>query len=144
MAKVSGSIIEYYDERIDALMVEYDRYISRVRFICMADVFNHIVNQPCHRFWVSHHRAVVVIAEMFKGATNLNMRPSKREMFKEIFDRVSHLKSTNPHRTLSSLVREVIFQPAPKFYLSASSARIMVYKAKKSWYAKKLQKLRRS
>lgn len=137
MAKIIGSTLEYTEERITALMEEYDRYIASCDYIRMSEVFDHIVNQPCSRFWVSNIRATVVIARMLKGCMLLNMRPSKREMFQEIFRRVCKLRELHPSMSLFQLVAEVVAQPAPKFYLTPSSAKIMVYKAKKEWYARK-------
>lgn len=142
MAKITGSTLEYAEERITALMEEYDRYIASCNHIRMTEVFTHIVNQPCSRFWVSNIRAAVVIARMLKGGKLKDMRPSKREMFQEIFKRVCHLKDLHPSMSLSQLVAEVVSQPAPKFYLTPSSAKIMVYKAKKEWYARKKRKMR--
>lgn len=142
MAKSLGSTLEYTEERITALMEEYDRYIASCDYIRMSEVFDHIVNQPCRRFWVSNIRAAVVVARMLKGYKLKNMRPSKKEMFQEIFRRVCALKEAYPSMSLFQLVTEVVAQPAPKFYLTASSAKIMVYKAKKEWYAKKKRRMR--
>ena len=143
MVKIGKRSLEYTEERLNALMLEYDRYIASCPYIRMSEVFDHIVNQPCHRFWVSDRRAAVVVARMSKGASLKNMRPSKREMFQEIFQRVCQLRKINPSLSLFQLVAEVIYQPAPKFYLSAISAKIMVYKAKKKWYAEKRQRMQK-
>ena len=142
MAKIVGSTLEYTEERITALMEEYDRYIASCGYIRMSEVFGHIVNQPCRRFWVSNIRAAVVVARMLKGCKLKNMRPSKKEMFQEIFRRVCALKEIHPSMSLFQLVAEVVAQPAPKFYLTPSSAKIMVYKAKKEWFAKKKRRMR--
>lgn len=141
MAKIVGSTLEYTEERITALMEEYDRYIASCEYIRMSEVFDHIVNQPCRRFWVSNIRAAVVVARMLKGCKLKNMHPSKKEMFQEIFRRVCKMKEQFPSMSLFQLVAEVVAQPAPKFYLTASSAKIMVYKAKKEWYARKRQRM---
>lgn len=141
MAKIVGSTLEYTEERITALMEEYDRYIATCDYIRMSEVFDHIVNQPCRRFWVSNIRAAVVVARMLKGCKLKNMRPSKKEMFQEIFRRVCKMKEQFPSMSLFQLVAEVVAQPAPKFYLTASSAKIMVYKAKKEWYARERQRM---
>ena len=142
MAKIVGSTLEYTEERITALMEEYDRYIASCDYIRTSEVFDHIVNQPCRRFWVSNIRAAVVVARMLKGCKPRNMRPSKKEMFQEIFRRVCKMKEEFPSMSLFQLVAEVVAQPAPKFYLTPSSAKIMVYKAKKEWYAKKKRRMR--
>lgn len=141
MAKILGSTLEYSDERIAAFMREYERYIASCDHIRVSDMVEYIVNRPCPRFWVSDIRAAVVIAGMLKGATLKNMRPTKREMFQEIFRRVIQLRSINPAMSVSQLVSTVIRQPAPKFYLSPSSAKIMFYKSRKLWQKKKMQKL---
>ncbi len=141
MAKVIGSSFEYSDERMDALMSEYQRYIASCSHIYGPAVFEHIVNQPCRRFWVSNIRAMVVIADMLRGRDLGSMRPSKREMFREIFDRVLVMRAKHPGLSLYKLVSMVVEQPAPKFYLSPSSAKIMICKARKEWYRKRMQKL---
>ncbi len=142
MAKIVGSTLEYSDERINALMMEYERYIASCDYIRMSEVFDHIVNRPCRRFWVSEIRAAVVIADMLKGDSLENMHSAKREMFQEIFARVIKLRARNPGLSIYQSVSMVIRQPAPKFYLSPSSAKIMFYKARKKWYRKKMQRLR--
>lgn len=140
MAKITGCTLEYSDERITALMLEYERYIASCNYIRMSEVFEHIVNQPCRRFWVSEKRAAVVIADMLKGNTLKNMHSAKKEMFQEIFNRVIKLSSKNPGMSIYQMVSTVIQQPAPKFYLSPKSAKIMFYKARKKWYEKKKRK----
>lgn len=142
MAKSRGSKLEFSRERLSALMQEYDRYIDSCDHIEMSAVFEHIVNQPCRRFWVSSKRARVVIARMLKGGKLSGMRPSKLEMFQEIFRRVCILKERNPSLTLFQLVEEVVSRPAPKFYISPGSAKIFFYKAKKEWYLRKKRRLR--
>ena len=143
MAKVIGSTLEYSGERIAALMLEYEKYIASCSHIRMSEVFEHIVNQPCSRFWVSEVRAAVVVAAMLRGDSLAGMHPAKKEMFSEIFRRFLLMRSDFPERSLSRLVSHIITQPAPKFYLSPSSAKIMFYKAKKEWYARKMLNLRR-
>lgn len=137
MAKITGCTLEYSDERITALMLEYERYIASCNYIRMSEVFEHIVNQPCRRFWVSEIRAAVVIADMLKGNSLKNMHSAKREMFQEIYKRVIWLRNKNPGMSIHQMVSIVILQPAPKFYLSPNSAKIMFYKARKKWYEKK-------
>ena len=143
MSKTSGAILEYADERIAHLMNEYLRYISSSPHIRMEELFSHVVNQPAPRFWVSPVRAAVVIASMFRGNTLHNMRPSKIEMFREIYRRVVALREKRPCAPLSVIVEEIVMSPAPKCYLSPSSAKIMIYKAKRKWYARKLKKILR-
>lgn len=98
---------------------------------------------PSRRFWVSDIRAALVISAMIRGETDLNtMWPLKKEMYEEIYSRVLTLQEEHPELTISELCAKVIVQPAPKFYLTPGSAKIMVCKARKQWIQEKWKKLR--
>lgn len=142
MARTSGSKVEYAQERADALMREYEGYVGSHSFIVVSEACRFIVSRPCPRFWVSPVRASVVVAALLKGRDVLSsMRPNKREMFLEIFIRVKALRERRPAWSLSRLVTEVVESPAPKFYLTPGSAKIMICKARKEWYRKKNPRL---
>lgn len=140
--KHRGSTMEYSQERIDDLMRAYDEYISSCKYVRMPDVYKSIVEMPAKRFWVSEIRATKVMYLMLKGDSLDNMRPLKREMFREIFKRVIEMKRINPDYTISMCCGIVVSQSAPKFYLTPGSAKIMVCKARKKWIREKLKRLR--
>lgn len=141
--KHKGALMEYSQERLDDLMRVYDEYIDSCEYIRMPDVFNNIVNMPSRRFWVSDIRAALVISAMLRGEARLDkMCRSKREMYEEIYRRVMILRHEYPEHTISKLCAMVLVQPAPKFYLTPGSAKIMVCKARKEWIRKKRQRLR--
>lgn len=132
MSRKYGSIVEYADQRIQALLHEYYDYIKNCSHIFMPDLFDYIVNRPAPRFWVSHSRALFVIRAMMTDKDALAyMRQSKAEMFREIFKRVNKLMEKDNSLSLSDAVSIVIESPAPKFYLAPGSAKIMIYSAKK-------------
>lgn len=136
--------MEYSKERSDDLMRAYDEYIASCDYICMSDVYNKIVNMPSRRFWVSDLRATLVISGMIRGNAHLEkMCQSKREMYEEIYRRVLSLSERYPNKPIPELCAMAVVQPAPKFYLAPSSARIMVIKARKEWKKRKLQRLLR-
>lgn len=135
--------MEYSKERMDDLMRAYDEYVSSCNYIRMSEVYKVIVNMPSRRFWVSDIRAALVISAMMRGETDLNaMWPLKKEMYEEIYSRVLALWKEYPELTVSELCAKVIVQPAPKFYLTPGSAKIMVCKARKKWIQEKWKKLR--
>lgn len=141
--KHKGAIMEYSKERMDDLMRAYDEYISSCDYIRMPEVYKIIVNMPSRRFWVSDIRVALVISAMIRGETDLNtMWPLKKEMYEEIYSRVLTLQEEHPELTISELCAKVIVQPAPKFYLTPGSAKIMVCKARKQWIQEKWKKLR--
>jgi hypothetical protein len=98
---------------------------------------------PAARFWVSVPRAAVVVTDIMRGDKLLYMRPNKREMFFEIHRRVMKLRQHYQDWSLPRLVEAVIVQPAPKFYLAPGSARVLILKARKQWFADSLKKQRR-
>lgn len=62
------------------------------------------------------------------------MRPNKREMFLEIHRRISSLRAHNPTTPLLHLLADVIYQPAPKFYLTPRTVGEIIYRIKKGCY----------
>ena len=141
--KHKGALMEYAQERIDDLMRAHDEYISSCRYIRMPEVYSAIVNMPSRRFWVSDIRATLVVSAMMRSEMVLEgMWPLKREMYEEIHRRVIALREEYPHRTVSDLCAMVVQQPAPKFYLTPGSAKMMVCKARKEWRKRKTGKWR--
>ena len=137
--KHKGALMEYSRERSDDLMRAYDEYIASCDHISMNDVYARIVNMPSRRFWVSDVRAALVVSAIARGQARLeSMWPLRREMYEEIHRRVIAARGEYPHLSFSSLCAMVVEQPAPKFYLTAGSARVMVCKARKEWIRRKL------
>lgn len=140
MKKV-GAKMEWNEERLSDLMDAYYSYLRQAKIINMTDVYNHIVNMPAKRFWVSDIRAALVVAAIFRGEKVLeNMWPLKREMYEEIYNRVMTLKQNNPNISMSQLCAMAIAQPAPKFYLTPGSAKMMICKARKQRKINKRQR----
>lgn len=137
-----GSKFEYEKERNEDLMRTYEEYVIKGGYINMRDIFREVIKHQASRFWVSEERAAIVIGKMLKGDKLLNMRKTKREMFREIFVRVQAIRIESPGITIHESVSEAIRQPAPKFYLTEGSAKVIIYKIKKAWYEKRKEKLK--
>lgn len=116
----------YSQERDHELMQAYLNECDRCNVIRTAELFPRVVARSPSRFWVSEERAAIVVGEMMRGDDKQDMRPLKREMFREIFSRVLRLKALQPDWPLSRLVAEVVNQPAPKFYLTPGSAKVII------------------
>ncbi len=141
--KHKGSNMEYYEERAADLMRAYDEYIASCEYIRMPDVYRNIVDMPSRRFWVSDIRAALVVSAIMRGEARLDaMWPLKREMYLEIHRRVVELGKDKPGLPLSELCAIVVASPAPKFYLTPGSAKMMVCKARKKWIKEKRKRLR--
>ena len=140
--KHKGAVMEYSMERMNDLMRAYDEYISSCDYIRIPEVYKVIVNMPSRRFWVSDIRAALVVSAMMRGENDLSgMWPLKKEMYEEIHTRVVALKSEYPELTISELCAKVIAQPAPKFYLTPGSAKMMICKAKNDGCKEKIEKI---
>lgn len=133
--KPYGSILEFTRDRNDDLMRAYRHQIGRARHIRMRDVSHAIVNMPSARFWVSEERATIVVSALMAGRDlPPNMRPTKCEMFSEIYRRVLRLRHRRPTASIFELVCEVVNSPAPKFYMLPRSAMDIIYKIKNGYY----------
>lgn len=132
--KPHGSHFEYEELRNDDIMNAYHELVTSADFICMPDIYRQVVDMPSKRFWVSEERAAIVISAMMRGESLDNMRPLKREMYNEIYRRVIKLREENPEAPISRLVATVVEQPAPKFYLTPGSAKVLICKIRKEWY----------
>ena len=132
--KPHGSHYEYEDQRNDNLMEVYHEIIVKANHVRMPDVYEKVANSPSRRFWVSEERATIVVSSMMRGDSLGRMRPLKREMYNEIFRRVMALRDKSPKMPISQLVAQVVEQPAPKFYLTPGSTKVLICKIRKEWY----------
>ena len=140
--KPHGSKFEYGHERDTDLLRAYRQLIISAEYISMPLIYESVVMMPSSRFWVSEERAAIVIAAMMKGDKLLSMRPNKREMFVEIYRRAMTLKKECPQLSVLDVAFKVVRQPAPKFYLTPGSAKVIICKAKKEWYEERKRRLR--
>lgn len=126
-----GTKSEYTKQRNADLISVYRRKLSECKTILLTDVLRETVNEQSKRFWVSEERAVGVVMKMLKGDTLKNMSPMKREMFTEIYRRVMEEKRQAPYKTITEIVTSIIDSPAPKFYLTPGSAKVIIHNIKK-------------
>lgn len=132
-----GSHFEYEKERNDNLLKLYHQLISEVRFIRSEEIYKKMAVCPSERFWVSEERALIVVLQIIKGDNLTYMSKNKREMFFEIHKRAMLMKNQRPELTLTKIVFRVVRQPAPKFYLTEGSIKVIISKIKSKWYERK-------
>lgn len=123
-------------------MRAYREQITQTREVYLPEIYRRVVDMPSKRFWVSEERATIVVGNIIKGDKLEKMRPTKREMYFEIYKRVCELKKTRPTASIYDLVFDVLSGPAPKFYLTPGSAKVIISKIKKQWYEERKRKLR--
>lgn len=97
------------------------RYKSRLEILVMA------INSPAKQFYVSSEEAARRVSQLLKG-NELNIRsPYRAEMYREITRRFVALREQHPHIGLRQGVEDIIAMPAPSFYLSPSSAKVIFH-----------------
>lgn len=135
--KHTGNTSHFSHMRNRELMTAFRHVLSQKKYFNIKKDFELIVNMPCSRFWVSEERATAVISNMLRGQPILNtMRPTKREMFLEIFRRVEEKQKEFPNMPLCDIVSLVVNSPANKFYMTPRYAFNTVYKIKKGHFKK--------
>ena len=140
--KHKGSKFEYQDERDKDLMRAYHEQLASCDTIVLSDIFRNVVEMPSARFWVSEERSAIVIAKMFRGDKLEKMRPNAREMYFEIYKRVVSEMETYPDKSTAEIIFQVIRHPAPKFYLTPDTARVIVTRIKREKYRNVFKRLR--
>lgn len=137
-----GAIFEYEEERNRDLMRAYKAQLASHENKDLQAVFNRVVEMPSKRFWVSEERAAIVISEMMRGKGLKVKGKVKREMYNEIYQRVMKLRTAHPDMSVYDLTFMVVTGPAPKFYLTPGSAKVIIHKVKKQWYEERKRRLR--
>lgn len=137
-----GCILEFTKQRNEELMKAYKSAVVNCKRINLDDIAETIVKTPCSRFWVSEERANVVCMAIKQGKPILeNMRPTKREMFIDIFNRVNNHQEIFKKSSYFESVVHVVNSPAPKFYMRPRCAMEIIYKIKNGFYDKRLKDL---
>ena len=137
-----GAIFEYEEERNRDLMRAYKEQLASHENKDLQSVLNRVVEMPSKRFWVSEERAAIVISEMMIGKGLKVKGKVKREMYNEIYRRVVELKKSQSGMSVYDLTFMVVTGPAPKFYLTPGSAKVIIHKVKKQWYEERKRRLR--
>lgn len=127
---------EYKRERNADLIRAYQQVVRTMpKNSSSLDIYREISKMPSSRFWVSPERAAIVVGKIMKGDDLSSMRPNKRKMFFEIYQRTMKLRERSLKATISELVLEVVSSPAPQFYLTPDSVKVIICKALKNRFS---------
>lgn len=140
--KHKGCLLDYTGERNRALMKTFLSHLAKPDISSCARLWEMVAQSPAPRFWVSEERATTIVALMLAGKTVPRMRDNKREMFREICRRVKQMRESRPDHTLPQLVRAVIMQPAPRFYLTPRTIGLMLSRIRGGWYDRQYNRYR--
>lgn len=140
--KNEGAYFEYEEQRNRNLLEVFQKVAAANMDKPLPEIYRLTVMQPAERFWVSEERASIVISSIMKGDKLTKMRPTKKKMYLEIYRRVKGMREMNPGESLYSLVFDVVNSPAPEFYITPGSAKVIIHKIKHKWYEERKRKYR--
>lgn len=130
--KKKGSKSEFAGQRNSELEAAFRR-IAAMRHVTTTDeIFRRVAASPASRFWVSEQRAAEVIGRMLKGDRLDTMRPKRREMFLKILELVLEYRRAHPVATISSAAWYAVNSPAPEFYITPESARVIFCRSRRN------------
>lgn len=120
-----------FSERYSDLNKAYKKALSQGDYSTQYDAMAVAVNMPSKRFWVSEERLAEVINAIESGGDLRVSRKSPRyEMFTELYRRYLEYKADHPDLSKMEICSEIIYQPAPKFYMKPSWGLKILYKGR--------------
>lgn len=138
--KHKGNTLDFAIERLNALMTVYDQFIAQTPVIRMSEVYTFIAQAPAPRFFVSEQRALAVLTALRKSPSALsNMNPLKIKMYQELNRR--YINDTTPGRSAADRLFFAINSPAPSFYLTPGTIKVMITKYRPHWHKLKHNRL---
>lgn len=129
-----GSTVEFTRQRNADIMRVFRRIFAGSRGVSLPEIYRQVADSPSSRFWVSEHRAAIVIAAMQAGRKTRLLTENKREMFDEIYRRYLLLRAEHPDKSIIELATLIVHQPAPKFYFTPGSVRVFINRIINGYY----------
>lgn len=122
--------LEFKQERDTDFMNTYsavlENYGKKAPYIKKELLIRETISRPTKRFYVSPEQALRIISQLLRGKEVIFKSTEKEKMYRTILSEVEkRLPSALP---LSHLVTEIIYTPAPCFYITLESASILYYK----------------
>lgn len=127
--KKFGNRCEFGPQRDRELHRRFVDILTTSRGLSVAQMYALAATSPASRFWVSEPRATAMVSAMLRcGDTEAlaGCVPGRAAMYMEIFRRVRAALDAGDTRPLSHIVGEVVESPAPEFYLTPKSAKVII------------------
>lgn len=141
--KTKGSISAHLRQRDEALLAAWRRVAAGMDEMDTDEVARRVADSPAPRLFVSEERAAVVVGRMLKGQPVRLAGAVKREMYELLLYRVRRLMQNGQATTIAAAIRTALAQPAPKFYLTPGSVKVILYRLRRrAWYERRQRLLR--
>lgn len=125
--KKLGSVTDFGPHRNQELWCAYRRALAASGVISPRELYILTATSPTSRFWVSERRAAEVMGAILRGMSLNKMSPTRHEMYTEIFTRFKEYRAKHPGASIYEATFAAVNSPAPKFYLTPGSVRILIY-----------------
>lgn len=129
--KKLGSTSDFTPQRDSELYSRFKELLAASGSAPLRQLFGQAAAMPASRFWVSAERAAIVISDLRNGRNievTEKMTPMRQRMYAELRRRVDVILRDSPQICLAHAVEEAVQQPAPEFYLTDESARLIIYR----------------
>lgn len=139
--KKKGSTSDFARQRDRELYESFKQVLATSRGVALRDMFGMAAARPASRFWVSEERAAAVIGAMMRDGVEpatAGMFAGRRAMYEELFSRVIAKMTADPSLCMTHAVGEAVCEPAPCFYLTDKSAKVIIYRIRRRAAAERL------
>ena len=139
--KKKGSTSDFARQRDRELYESFKQVLATSRGVALRDMFGMAAARPASRFWVSEERAAAVIGAMMRDGVEpatAGMFAGRRAMYEELFSRVIAKMTADPSLCMTHAVGEAVCEPAPCFYLTDKSVKVIIYRIRRRVAAERL------
>ena len=129
--KKIGSVAEFGHKRDSELLKAFRRAVVESETTDTDEFYRLAAASPSTRFWVSERRASEVIGQMLKGRSIEKMTPMRQKMYRELYRRALLYIEEHPGCTIYDAAFAAVNTPAPEFYLTPLSCRVILSRARR-------------
>ncbi len=128
------------DRNKDLLSVFRKILLESRGYITLDSIVEQIYIHPAKRFYISKEEAARRVYSIIKSGNTICKSDLRTQMYKEITKRALILKSKEIQTPLNKIIEDIIYQPAPMFYLTKNSIQKIISNSRnhKSIFAKSL------
>ena len=128
--KKKGTVSEFRNDRNRELHAAFI-HLLRTADLPLAELYAAAAKSPCSRFWVGAERAATVVARMRAGKPLGPISETRQRMFSELRRRIDRLQSLHPAMSMTEASTLAVLEPAPEFYLTPESTRVILINLRK-------------
>lgn len=122
--------LEFKDERDKDFLETYKSVISEhgkmARFLGKQQLIEETINHQAKRYYISYEQCSRIIMKLINRKPVIFKNQIKKEMYYSILNELNKKKQES-NKPLGILLGQIIYSPAPRFYLSVKSASILFY-----------------